>query len=54
MNQVSSDHIRQNVRNRYKEIALQSVGAESCCAPANTCCESPVDVSSKMGYHQKN
>lgn len=52
MNQVSNDQIRQNVRNRYKEIALQDVGAGSCCtpAPANACCESPADVSAKMGY----
>ncbi|ASS68147.1 MULTISPECIES: arsenite methyltransferase [Paenibacillus] len=52
MNQVSNDQIRQNVRNRYKEIALQDVGAGSCCtpAPANDCCGSAADVSAKMGY----
>ncbi len=50
MNQVSNDQIRQNVRNRYKEIALQDVGAGSCCTPASACCESAADASSKMGY----
>ena len=56
MNQVSDDQIRQNVRSRYKEIALQSVEANSCCAPtfaSSNCCDSPVDyvdVSVKIGY----
>lgn len=50
MEQVSHDQIRQNVRNRYKEIALQDVGAGMCCTPANAYNESLSDVSSKMGY----
>lgn len=52
MNQVSNDQIRQNVRNRYKEIALQDVRAGSYCtpAPSNDCCGSIADVSAKMGY----
>ncbi|MFC0211212.1 arsenite methyltransferase [Paenibacillus chartarius] len=56
MNQVSDDHIRQNVRSRYKEIALQPVEDSSCCAPtsaSSSCCNSPVDyanVSVKLGY----
>lgn len=53
MNQVSNDQIRQNVRNRYKEIALQQVDSGSCCAPSTSCCESTVDygvVSAKLGY----
>jgi len=31
MNQVKNDQIRQNVRSRYKEIALQEVEPGSCC-----------------------
>lgn len=56
MDQVSNDKIRQNVRNRYKEIALQDVGAGSCCTPAsaNACFESPADVSAKWATRQKN
>lgn len=52
MKQVSNDQIRQNVRSRYKEIALQDVGAEACCssAPAHACCGSATDISAKMGY----
>lgn len=50
MNQVNHDQIRQNVRNRYKEIAIQDVGGGSCCTPANTLVESLADVSSIMGY----
>jgi arsenite methyltransferase len=56
MNQVSNDQIRQNVRSRYKEIALQPVENESCCAPSSassSCCNSSVDyedVSAKLGY----
>jgi arsenite methyltransferase len=56
MNQVSNDQIRQNVRSRYKEIALQPVETGSCCAPtsaSSSCCDSPVDyeeVSAKLGY----
>jgi len=53
MDQVSNDQIRQNVRSRYKEIALQHVGASSCCSPSTSCCESSADytdISSKLGY----
>ncbi len=56
MNQVSNDQIRQNVRSRYKEIALQPVEDSSCCAPtvaSSGCCDAPVDyadVSAKLGY----
>jgi arsenite methyltransferase len=56
MNQVSNDQIRQNVRSRYKEIALQPVEDSSCCVPtsaSSSCCDSPVDyadVSAKLGY----
>lgn len=56
MNQVSDDQIRQNVRSRYKEIALQPIEDSSCCAPtseSSNCCDSPVDyadISVKLGY----
>jgi arsenite methyltransferase len=53
MNQVSNDQIRQNVRSRYKEIAVQPVETGSCCTPSSGCCDSPVnsgDISAKLGY----
>ncbi|MGF9911483.1 arsenite methyltransferase [Paenibacillus ehimensis] len=50
MNQVSNDQIRQNVRSRYKEIALQEVESGARCSPASSCCGSADDVSSKLGY----
>jgi len=50
MNQVNHDQIRQNVRNRYKEIAIQDVGGGNCCTPSDNLGESLADVSSKMGY----
>jgi SAM-dependent methyltransferase len=55
MNQVQSDQVRQHVRNRYKQIALQetSASAAGCCEPSSGCCDSAEaakDVSSKLGY----
>lgn len=50
MNHVSNDQIRQNVRSRYKEIALQEVETGSCCSPASSCFGSADNVSSKLGY----
>jgi len=53
MNQVQNDEVRQYVRNRYKEIAIQDTSAGSCCSPASGCCDTSVDVfevSSKLGY----
>lgn len=53
MNQVSNDQIRQNVRSRYKEIALQPLENSSCCTPtfaSASCCGSAGDVSAKLGY----
>jgi SAM-dependent methyltransferase len=44
---ITNDQIRQNVRNRYKEIVLKPVEAGS------SCCEKPVnceDVSTQLGY----
>lgn len=50
MTQVSNDQIRQNVRSRYKEIALQYAGNQSCCSPASHSSKSPADVSAALGY----
>ncbi|GAA4868065.1 arsenite methyltransferase [Paenibacillus vulneris] len=50
MNQITNDQIRQNVRSRYKEIALQKVESGSCCSPASSCRGSADDVSSQLGY----
>ncbi|MBB6669434.1 arsenite methyltransferase [Cohnella nanjingensis] len=53
MSQVQNDEVRQHVRNRYKQIALQSTAIASCCSPspsASSCCGTPDEVSSKLGY----
>jgi arsenite methyltransferase len=53
MNITNEDQIRQNVRSRYKEIALQDVTSNSCCSTNVACCETSVDFdkeSSKLGY----
>ncbi|GFN32309.1 arsenite methyltransferase [Paenibacillus xylaniclasticus] len=50
MNQEKNDQIRQNVRSRYKEIALQDLEQSSCCSPASSCCGTADDVSSQLGY----
>jgi arsenite methyltransferase len=53
MNQVQNDEVRQHVRNRYKQIALQNGSEPGCCGPVKSCCDAPVDfndVSSKLGY----
>ncbi|MDF2668325.1 MAG: arsenite S-adenosylmethyltransferase [Paenibacillus sp.] len=47
---LTHDQIRQNVRNRYKQIALQEVASESCCSTSSICCDSPEEGSAKMGY----
>jgi arsenite methyltransferase len=53
MSQVQNDEVRQHVRNRYKQIAIESISNASCCpstAPATSCCSTPDVVSSKLGY----
>jgi arsenite methyltransferase len=53
MNVLNEDQIRQNVRSRYKQIALQEVGANNCCAADTGCCDTPADFnaeSGKLGY----
>ncbi|MCC3373074.1 arsenite methyltransferase [Cohnella sp. REN36] len=55
MSQVQNDEVRQHVRNRYKQIAIQSTAAASCCSPStsstsSSCCGTPDEVSAKLGY----
>lgn len=50
MNQMGQDEVRQAVRNRYKQIVLQS-GSGSCCSgTAGDACSSADAVSAKLGY----
>lgn len=53
MNITKEDQIRQNVRSRYKGIALQEGTSSSCCSTEVDCCASLVDFdteSGKLGY----
>lgn len=53
MSQVQNDEVRQHVRNRYKQIAIDSIPSASCCSSTSTatsCCSTPDEVSSKLGY----
>ncbi|MEX2461941.1 MAG: arsenite methyltransferase [Paenibacillaceae bacterium] len=53
MNTINEDQIRQNVRSRYKQIALQEISSNNCCSPEFGCCDTPVDFdaeSGKIGY----
>lgn len=53
MNQVSNDVIRQQVRNRYKQIALQGASEGGCCSTSSICCDTQDEmdaVTSKLGY----
>ncbi len=53
MNQVQNDEVRQHVRNRYKQIAIQDVSNASCCSPStssSSCCDGVNEISSKLGY----
>lgn len=53
MSDQTKDQIRQNVRSRYKEIALQEVNHNSCCSSDSTCCgtsNNNKEVSAKLGY----
>lgn len=45
--EVNKDQVRQNVRNRYKEIAVREMEALSCCSPSP---KSAKDISTQMGY----
>jgi arsenite methyltransferase len=50
MNHMNNDQIRQNVRNRYKKIALQEVNSGGCCSVSSGGCGTPKEVSAKLGY----
>lgn len=53
MSYVDHDEVRQTVRNRYKQIALQDAGSDNCGNLGSGCCDTPVDydqVSAKLGY----
>ena len=53
LNQVQNDEVRQHVRNRYKQIAIQDVSNASCCSPStssSSCCDGVNEISSKLGY----
>lgn len=57
MTKLSNDEIRQNVRSRYKQVAIQEANIDSCCQTDNkqakSCCSTPSDfnsISSKLGY----
>ncbi|KWX79854.1 arsenite S-adenosylmethyltransferase [Paenibacillus riograndensis] len=58
MSKLTNDQIRQNVRERYQKIAVKKVeAASSCCAPADSCCDSPADfdaISAKLGYSSED
>ncbi|MCK0471007.1 arsenite methyltransferase [Halalkalibacter sp. APA_J-10(15)] len=47
--EVSKDQIRQNVRSRYKEIAVQEMGASSCCSDSRNV-TSTSGASAQLGY----
>ncbi|MDT3426255.1 SAM-dependent methyltransferase [Paenibacillus forsythiae] len=59
MTKLTNDHIRQNVRTRYKQIAVRTNGSSSSCCSAESsnssasCCDTPLDfnaISQKLGY----
>ncbi|MCE3199984.1 arsenite methyltransferase [Paenibacillus sonchi] len=58
MSKLTNDQIRQNVRGRYQKIAVKKVeAASSCCASADSCCDSPADfdaISAKLGYSSED
>ena len=53
MDLMNQDQIRQNVRKRYKEIALLDAasGDCGCCAPSSAC-GSAAEISARMGYSE--
>lgn len=54
---LTHDQIRQNVRSRYRQIALQDVSASSCsCSSETGCCGTSSDrnqASAQLGYSQE-
>jgi len=56
MSQVQNDDIRQHVRTRYKQIAIEGNSNKGCCstgAPTNACCGTSDEVSAKLGYSEQ-
>ncbi|MEF2967150.1 arsenite methyltransferase [Paenibacillus sp. M1] len=56
MSQMKNDEVRQHVRNRYKQIVVESGSDSSCCSPspsATSCCGTPDEVSAKLGYSEE-
>ena len=53
MSEWEKEQIRQNVRNRYKLIALQEVNAGTGCCTPSSCCGAPTGIASKMGYSEE-
>lgn len=54
---LSNDEIRQNVRNRYKQITISEAKTDSCCQTSDnqaaSCCSTQTDfdaISTKLGY----
>lgn len=53
MRKLTNDQIRQNVRSRYQQIAVQEVGINSASRSTESCCEKPTDfnaISTQLGY----
>lgn len=59
MTKLTNDQIRQNVRTRYKQIAVRKIeSGTSCCSAESSnssadCCDTPTDfnaISNKLGY----
>lgn len=55
MSQVQNDEVREHVRNRYKQIAIQSNSNSNCCSPSasTSCCGTSDEVSAKLGYSEQ-
>ncbi|MEJ9212455.1 arsenite methyltransferase [Bacillus smithii] len=55
MNYVHNDQIRQKVRNRYKQIAIQNnVESGICCSGFSGCCDFLNETSAKLGYSDED
>lgn len=50
MNEMTKDRIRQDVRARYRQFALQEDHAGAGCCTLSASCGSPADVSVQLGY----
>ncbi|MEK4510820.1 methyltransferase domain-containing protein [Paenibacillus anaericanus] len=53
MKKLTNDEIRQNVRLRYKQVAVQITETNNSCCSTDSCCDTPTDfnaISNKLGY----